>query len=416
MEVLKQVLNKVKPSEQEKQQVLARINSFIKEINKGLKHAEIILGGSGAKDTWLKGTFDADLFVKFDYNKYKDRNEQLSNILEKHLKKNQIKFDRLHGSRDYFQIQDKDFTFEIVPILGIKKAEQALNITDVSPLHADWVNKKGKKIKDEIRLTKAFLKANKCYGAESYIQGFSGYVAEVLTIHYKSFIKLLRAVSRWKDKEIIDPEHYYKNKNQLLFELNKSKKQSPLIIIDPVQKDRNAAAALSQEKYNQLIKTAKLFLKTPNTGFFEKQEITQELLKKKAGKNKLTIITPIPKTGKRDIVGAKLMRSFEYLKKNIERKGFTLINSGWTWDEKQKAKFWFISENKLLPEYEERIGPPKHSKENFKRFKHKYKNNYIKGNRIYAKVKREFRDINKFIKAAIKDEWFKDKIKGFRLK
>ncbi len=44
-------------------------------------------------------------------------------------------------------------------------------------------------------------------------------------------------------------------------ELNKSKIQSPLIVIDPVQAGRNAAAALSFEKYDLLRKKAKEFLK-----------------------------------------------------------------------------------------------------------------------------------------------------------
>ena len=46
-------------------------------------------------------------------------------------------------------------------------------------------------------------------------------------------------------------------------ELNKSKQQGPLIVIDPVQKDRNAAAALNHEKFEIIKKTAKQFLKKP---------------------------------------------------------------------------------------------------------------------------------------------------------
>jgi len=76
-----------------------------------------------------------------------DRKE-LSDLLEKKLKSafKSKKISRLHGSRDYFQIKENDFTTEIIPILDIKKAEQAEKITDVSPLHAEWVNKKGKSL------------------------------------------------------------------------------------------------------------------------------------------------------------------------------------------------------------------------------------------------------------------------------
>ena len=44
--------------------------------------------------------------------------------------------------------------------LAIKAAEDAENITDVSPLHSKWVQKhSNEKIRDEIRLTKQFFKA-----------------------------------------------------------------------------------------------------------------------------------------------------------------------------------------------------------------------------------------------------------------
>jgi len=51
-----------------------------------------------------------------------------------------------------------------------------------------------KKILDEIRIAKAFCYANNCYGAESYISGFSGYALELLVYHYKSFLKFIKSM------------------------------------------------------------------------------------------------------------------------------------------------------------------------------------------------------------------------------
>ena len=141
MELLKHVLKEIKPSKEEINDVQRKINEFISKINKGLKEAKAVLGGSGAKGTWLSRQHDADIFVQYDYKKYKDKSDRLSDMLEKTLKKKFGKVKRLHGSRDYFQIEQKGFTFEIVPILKINKSEEAVNITDVSPLHARWVNK-----------------------------------------------------------------------------------------------------------------------------------------------------------------------------------------------------------------------------------------------------------------------------------
>ncbi len=192
------MLNRIKPSKEEEKVALDLANAFLKKLNAGLKGAKAILGGSLTKGTWIKGTNEIDIFVQFDYNKYKDKNLEISDILEKHLKK-KWKVERLHGSRDYFHIKQNGFTLEIVPILKITKEEQAVNITDISPLHAEWVKKSSnEKIRDQIRLLKQFCKGNNCYGAETYIGGFSGYVCEILTICYKSFENVLKASQSWK--------------------------------------------------------------------------------------------------------------------------------------------------------------------------------------------------------------------------
>src|SRR3989338_3799154 len=164
------VLEGIQPGTKFEREMFGRLNEIIKKINQGQKSIKAILGGSGAKGTWLK-SFDADIFVLFDYGKFKDKSSELSDVLERILRKRFKNIIRLHGSRDYFQIRQGNFTFEIVPILKIQKAEQAKNITDASPLHFKWVAKH-KKLVNEMKLTKQFCKAQNVYGAESYIKGF----------------------------------------------------------------------------------------------------------------------------------------------------------------------------------------------------------------------------------------------------
>lgn len=238
MKLLNEVIAKIKPPkglfEKEINEVVSAINS---DLKKSKIKAEAVVGGSFAKDTHLIGDHDCDIFVRFDYKKYKETD--LSELLEKILK--QFKAERVHGSRDYFQFR-KSLNYEVVPVLKINKASEAVNVTDASPLHVAWIRKYKKS--DEIRLAKAFCKAYKIYGAESYIKGFSGHVLDILTVYYGDFIKLLKASQKWKDKTVIDIMKYH---DDALFELNSSKLQSPLIVVDPIQKDRNAAAALSYE-------------------------------------------------------------------------------------------------------------------------------------------------------------------------
>ena len=203
-ELLKEVLEGLKPDERK---VRKEADITLKKLNSGLKKARIkakaVTGGSVAKGTFLKGDYDCDIFVKFDFRKYGDKD--ISKILGEVLKKYFKNVTRVHGSRDYYHIKDRqsEFRYELVPVLDIKKTSDAVNVTDCSPLHVSWVNK-FPKMKEEIMLTKAFMKAAKTYGAESYIKGYSGHVVDIITIYYGGFLNLLKAAAKWKHREVID--------------------------------------------------------------------------------------------------------------------------------------------------------------------------------------------------------------------
>jgi len=447
--LLSEIINGIKPDRKYEENILSRTDNIIKKLNKTVRGAEAILGGSGAKGTWLK-TFDADIFIKFNYNKYKDKSDKLSDILGKNLKKIYPKAKRLHGSRDYFQIKQDKFTFEVIPILSIRKAEEAKNITDVSPLHSQFVLKSMKikdtqkskgflvslgnqrfqrdfqdtknvkrflvynKLADEIRLTKQFCKACNVYGAESYIRGFSGYICEILTIYYGSFLKLIKNAAKWKDEVVIDIKKYYKGKD-IFKEVNKSKLVSPLIVIDPVQKDRNAAAALNIEKFELFNKKAREFLKNPTKEFFEIKEFNIDNIKEKFKNKNLVFLESEPLKRKQDVAGAKLMKIFEFLSKELIKKDFKIIENGWNWDGKKKAYFYFVSENKLLSTTKELIGPPEKLKFHVNKFKKKYKRTIIRKKRILAIIKRKFREPGGLIKDIIKDDYIKDKVRNIKM-
>lgn len=414
MDVLKQVLLDLKPTAKEEKEVNDKVNGFVKKVNTGLRGAKAELYGSGAKGTWIKGGFDADVFVKYDYEKYKDKSDEISKVLGKHLKKKFKRLETMHGSRDYYKFKEGDFIYEIIPILDIKKAEQAKNITDISPLHAKWVKKNiNKNMMDEIRLAKAFLKANKLYGAESYIRGFSGYVTEVLVIYYCGFLGFLKAALKWKDKQVIDIKKYHRN--AFMF-LNKSKLNSPIIVIDPVDKTRNAAAALSYEKVIRLKELAKKFLKKQSKGFFKEEKITEEKLIQMSKGKKMIIIDIAALLGKEDVVGAKIMKSYLFILKRLNESGFDVLDSGWDWNKAKKAIIWLIFDKDNLDKFKEHPGPGIKSKEHFARFRKQHKNVFWKKDRLYAKVKREFTDPKKFLDELLKDEWFKEKVKSINIR
>lgn len=404
------VLEKIVPNKEETGVLKKAAKHMVRKINRKLKKAKAVVGGSIAKKTFLKGDYDIDIFVQFDkdYYKIKDISKVLHHAL-KSINKETTKISglhKIHGSRDYYQILQDPFHFEIIPIYNIKKAQDAENITDISPLHTKWVRKKGKRLINEIRLTKAFCKANNLYGAESYIRGFSGYTLEILTIYYKSFQSLIQAAAHWKPGEKIDPESHGVAK------LNKSK-LSPLIVIDPVQEDRNTAASLSERKFQEFVSLAKSFLRNPSPQYFEKKEFDLEKIKS------ASILRILPLKGKEDIIGTKLIKCLDYIKAKLKQEGYTIAHHDWHWEANTKeAYFWYFSKTKNLPREKKHFGPPLKEKKHLQEFKKKYAKYPLKtqGNRSYVELKRKHTNINSFLKHLIKsDMYIKEKVKDIKV-
>jgi len=119
MELLKQVINELRPERDVVDKCSVVLNSINSEIKKKKIKAMAVLGGSIAKGTFLKDDYDCDIFVKFNLN-YKK--EDISNLLEKVLKIFP-KVNRIHGSRDYFNFKSNGINFEIVPVLNMQNRQ-----------------------------------------------------------------------------------------------------------------------------------------------------------------------------------------------------------------------------------------------------------------------------------------------------
>ncbi len=402
----KAVLKRIKPTDQK---LRVKVDRFLKKLNDLLgKHkAEAMIGGSIAKDTYLEGDHDCDIFVRFDYETYKDKD--ISKILGRVL--SPLKPELVHGSRDYYFVK-KQVNYEIVPVIHIDDPTKALNVTDMSPLHVEWV-KKHPGFEDEIRLAKQFCKAAKVYGAESFIRGFSGHVLDILVIHHGGFENFLKKAVRWKDKEVIDPDKHHKK--DALKNFNKSKIEGPIIVVDPALPERNAAAALSYEKFERFKKAAHEFLKSPDKKFFEIKYIEPSDLVKRKGKNKLIMLEATPLPGKTDIVGAKLLKALELIRNQLKFCDFIVKEVDWEWDKKGKALFWFLLDPKDLFPITKWPGPPLVEKERVKSFKQKHKKTFIEKGRIYSYVKRKYVGADDLIKDLLKDPLLKQKVKSIKL-
>ena len=411
-------LEKIKNDLRPDKKINLIVDSFIEKINDFLKKnnilAKCVKGGSTAKGTFLKNDHDIDLFVVFN-EIYKS--EDISNLLASCLKN--FKFERIHGSRDYFHIIKDELTFELVPVMEVKNPNLISNVTDMSPLHVNWVNTRlTDDLRDDIRLTKKFMKSCKVYGAESYINGFSGHVVDILVIYYKGFLNLIEAASEWKlkddnDKIIIDIEKKMKTP---LISLDKSKISGPLIVIDPVQPNRNAAAAVSKEKFELFVKISKSFLKNPKKDFFVEKEFDIVEIKKHVKKvNAFIQIKVTNLKDSKDIAGTKLLKCFEAINKQLGLNEFTIISSDWKWNKFDTAYFYFIIKEKKLSKLIDHMGPPIKNKKAIIEFRKKNKKTFEKNERLYAKVNRKFTSPIDFVKDLIKKDFIKSKVKKIEI-
>lgn len=405
--VLKEVVKENKLSKNELAEMQKITKTTISDLNNLIKKAKIkaqvFVGGSFAKNTVIKKQkYDIDIFIRFSKT-YKEN--ELSKLLEKIIKNlKNYKIKKIHGSRDYYNISHKEkqnLYFEIVPVIQIQKPEESRNVTDLSYFHVNYITKQIKSnsnLADEIIIFKTFCYANNCYGAESYIKGFSGYALELLMCKYKTFLNFIKQISKIKlnqeTKIIVDIKKYYKNKNEILYNINESKLQSPIIFIDPTYKYRNALAALSLETLIKFQSISKKFLKSPNKKYFEKKELNIEQLKKYSIAKKAQFLEVKITTNKQagDIAGSKLLKFNNFLQ-NYLKKHYDVLKNEFQYNENQEAIIYIVGKPKKQIIIQ---GPPINSIENLKKFKKKNKNAFIKNKTAYAKITPK-KNIKKFL-------------------
>jgi tRNA nucleotidyltransferase (CCA-adding enzyme) len=395
-EILNKQLEEVKLSEDELiylEKLINKTTSAIKERIKKLSiEAEVFIGGSLAKKTLLrKKDYDVDLFIRFN-QKYSEEE------IKKHFKKifgfffkipgERIKITRIHGSRDYFRVKlksNKHVLIEVVPVVRVSSPIKARNITDLSYFHVYYVNRKikhfsNKKITDDIILAKSFCQAQNCYGAESYIRGFSGYAIELLILHYKSFKKFLSGISESNGKLIIDSEGKYKDKDDILKTINPSKTLSPVILVDPTFRERNVASSLSEETFSRLKFAAKMFLENPSIDFFQKKRISENFMKRKAKESDGFFSLVEIKTDRQagDIAGTKLLKFSKFLLSEITKQ-YDIVESGFEYDGIKRAKIYLILSRKKEIVI---LGPTLDRKKDVENFKKAHPIWYIEDKRV----------------------------------
>ena len=394
--IMKQIISKIAkttiPSnviQKSKKEIADKVYKLVeKEIQKYSEVVELEFGGSYAKDTWLSKNADIDIFIKFKKDISEEKLESISKKIGFESLKKYSPYVR-YSQHPYVEAKIKDTKINIVPCYDVKIGEWK-SAADRSPFHTKFMKKSlTLKMKNEVRILKTFLKSNKIYGAEIAKQGFSGYISEVLIFEFGNFENLIKSISKVKE-------------NQIIGTTSKSF-DTAIVVIDPIDSNRNLAAAISNENIGKFILICRSLKEKPSLEFFK---IKKSKISKKFWSN-LLIVKFEFKTRSSDIIWGQIKRATSTLSTQLELGGFTVLRSKSHTDEQKEAYLIFFLESTKISEIYQKSGPEFFREDSAHSFISKNLNNaelvWVGNNRkIISLEKRKHTNAESFMKEFLK--------------
>lgn len=352
--ILKQAQKLVMPTEKLQKQKNLIAEQVIKEIQNQVTYSQVSgveIAGSFAKGTWLPQKADIDIFIKFQTSVSEKEFVELGKKIGFAVLKDYKPYVR-YAQHPFVEAEIKGTKVNIVPCYDVREGDWK-SAADRSPFHTRFMmNSLTPHMKNEVRLLKAFLKANDIYGAEIAKQGFSGYVSEVLVLNFGSFENVIREISTLKKGWVI----------------GKAVKEfdTPITIMDPIDGKRNLGAAISAENVAKFVLVSRAFLRKPSISFFKPSK-KPKYRPKEIQKN-ILVLSFKYKQRSPDIIWGQLKRTATSIATQIEREGFSVLRKATTISENNDAALLFLLEKTKLDQNHVRIGPDFYTAEHVERF------------------------------------------------
>jgi tRNA nucleotidyltransferase (CCA-adding enzyme) len=400
--ITEEVLSRIAPKDVENQNISGIADNVKSEILKLAQamnlDVEPVLVGSVAKGTHLINP-DIDIFIMFSpTTKREDLENNGLKIGVEVLKE----YEKRYAEHPYVMGTVQGYSVEIVPCYKIEDPSQKMSAVDRTPFHTNYIIEQLKEEqKNDVRLLKQFLKGIGIYGAEAEIEGFSGYLCELLILYGGSFSDLIENVKDWGKGKLIT----FDNKKHTEF-------NDPLIVIDPVDPKRNVASALSSQNLALFIHACKEFNKKPQMEFFFPNKPKPESLSKlkeimEIRETKIMGISFEKPEVLLDILHSQLRKAQKVIIKLCERFDFSVIAADFFVNESVEMIFEFDLFS--LPSVKLHRGPPVWH-ENSLDFHKKWaaspdllKGPYIKDGHWYVDIKRDFTDVKTLIEKNLMD-------------
>ncbi|MCX6801390.1 MAG: CCA tRNA nucleotidyltransferase [Candidatus Diapherotrites archaeon] len=372
------VLKKFTPAQRE----LALEKALVEKIREKIeniegKHSHIEWCGSSARGTHLRGDRDIDLFVMFDQKISDTELEKEGLRIGKAVFRGK-KWKKAYSQHPYIRGTLEGFDVEIVPSYIVEHGHLKKSAVDRTPFHNRWLLQRlNEKKQKEIRLLKQFMKGINAYGADLKNNALPGYGIELLVTTYGTFENAIKQIASWKPGKIISFGADEKIAKENF-------KGAPLILIDPVDENRNVASALSLEQFERMILAAKLFLKKPSAKFFfgaKTEKWPKEKVEKMLKKTEIISIKgKFPATILPDLIWGQLARYEKKVSTHLKEKDFSIIRSA-HWSDEKDVFFLFELEALELQKAKKITGPFASDSENAKRFLEK-KRKILSGPRV----------------------------------
>lgn len=358
--MLKKVLERVKPTEADEKLVKRVTEEIIHRVKAACRKLKIdarpMLVGSVARGTWLRNERDIDIFIMFPDNISREDLERQGLAVAREVagRRGRERF----AEHPYVMMEFKGFDVDLVPCYDVAKPSEIKSAVDRTPHHQRYMMERlTPELVNEVLLAKKFMEGIGVYGAELKTQGFSGYLCELLTLHHGSFQKLIEVASGWKQGVVIDHERNYTDESEpaILF------KGQPLVVIDPVDPNRNVAAAVSAQSFAVFVRACQEFLSGPRPEFFFPKKVkllnAQEVRRvlKRRGTKLFCVVFETPDLVP-DVLYPQLRKTEHALVARLWQAGFEVLRSD-VWGDSKSVILLELGVSKLA-KVQTRIGPP----------------------------------------------------------
>ncbi|WP_222920133.1 CCA tRNA nucleotidyltransferase [Natrinema sp. SYSU A 869] len=237
---------------------------------------DVLQVGSTARNTWISGDRDIDIFVRFPSALDRETLEEYG------LEVGHATLPNGHeeyAEHPYVKGEIDGFDIDVVPCFRLESATEIRSAVDRTPFHTQYLKQRlDDDLAGEVRVTKQFLKGIGVYGSDLRTRGFSGYLTELLVCEYGGFRPLLEAAADWRPPVEIDPEDHASAREMALPSRDEEGDDAglqfddPLVVIDPTDPERNVAAVCSRANVARFQHYARELLDSPRLGPFEYDE------------------------------------------------------------------------------------------------------------------------------------------------